>query len=52
MIKGKDKVDHNKFFKLANTDRTRGHNLKLVKDSSTSPSDFLISKSYVMSYCT
>ena len=34
MIKGIDKVDQNKFFKLANTDRTRGHNLKLVKDRS------------------
>jgi len=34
MIKGIDKVDHKKFFKLASTDRTRGHNFKLVKDRS------------------
>jgi len=28
IIKGIDKVDHNKFFKLTNTDRTRGHSFK------------------------
>jgi len=33
-LKGIDKADHSKFFKLANTDRTRGHNFKLVKDRS------------------
>jgi len=34
MIKGIDRVDYNNYFKLGNTGRTRGHNLKLVKERS------------------
>ena len=31
LVKGIDKVDFNNFFRLANSNRTRGHKYKLVK---------------------
>src|SRR6266496_6123561 len=34
MLKGKDRVDFNKFFKIQPLNRTRGHNCKLVKQRS------------------
>ena len=32
MIKGIDKVDHNNFFRLAKTSRSKGHSFKLLKE--------------------